>query len=366
MGFTSAVAPSRGRPDRRRDVALCHRRLPRLGLLFAGIELAGVPLVLMVVARIVLFRLGQAKARRRQRRLVRTRRRWLTRLAWLASILLAALIVAQMFGLTDHYVSGEVSLFLMPGSMLACLAIFLLVSRDRAKKLNQQILIAIQTGDYLKALNLAERNPAVVARDTKLHYNYGFLRVILGRRDKALADLERLRRDDPGFKMAWMLLIEVYTDEGEYVRALELAAQLSQDLPGEPVGPLPEAWLLRKVGRLEEAETRARDVLRMEPKAGLAHVTLAAVAFDRGDQAGAREQLKQAERLTPGSMNAALLAAEMALATNAADAEATVARAVNAAKNNPLSFTQKRVADLVRRLGARSEAVNDEISLPVS
>ena len=101
-------------------------------------------------------------------------------------------------------------------------------------------------------------------------------------------------------------------------------------------------------------------------KAGLAHVTLAAVAFDRGDQAGAREQLKQAERLTPGSMNAALLAAEMALATNAADAEATVRRAVNAAKNNPLSFTQKRVADLVRRSGARSEAVNDEISLPVS
>jgi hypothetical protein len=95
----------------------------------------------------------------------------------------------------------------------------------------------------------------------------------------------------------------------------------------------------------------------MEPKSGPAHVTLAAVALDRGDQLGAREELAQAERLTPGSVGAALFAAEMALATNAADAEAVVRRAVNAAKNNPLSFTQKRVASLVQQLEARGEAV---------
>jgi predicted Zn-dependent protease len=239
-------------------------------------------------------------------------------------------------------------------------------SRDRANKLNQQILIAIQSGDHLKALNIAERNLAVVARDTKLRYNHAFLRIVLGRRDEALADLERLRRDDPGFKLTWILLIEVYTDEGEYARALELAAELSRDLPGEPNGPLAESWLLRKLGRLEEAETRARNVLRMEPKSGPPHVTLAAVALDRGDPAGAREELARAERFTPGSMNAALFAAELALTTNAADAEAVVRLAVNAAKNNPLSFTQKRVASLVRQLEARGEAVSDEIRLPVS
>ena len=282
------------------------------------------PLVLMVVARIVLFRLGQAKALRRQRRLLRTRRRWLTRLLWLASLLLAALLIAQVFGLTDPYISGEVSVFLLPGGLLAWLGILLASSRDRPKKLNQQIHIAIQAGDYLKALNIAERNLTVVERDTKLRYNHALIRIVLGRREEALGDLERLRRDDPGFKMTWLLLINVYTDEGEYARALELAGQLSRDLPGEPVGPLHESWLLRKLGRLEEAETRAREALRMEPKAGPAHVTLAAVAFDRGDHAGAREQMAQAERLTPGSVAAVLFAAEMALATNADDAEAAV------------------------------------------
>ena len=77
--------------------------------------------------------------------------------------------------------------------------------------------------------------------------------------------------------MTWLLLASLYADEGEYARALN-GRQLSHDLPGEPVGPQTESWLLRKVGRLEEAETRAREVLEMDPRSGQAHLTLAAVA----------------------------------------------------------------------------------------
>ena len=81
----------------------------------------------------------------------------------------------------------------------------------------------------------------------------------------------------------------------------------------------------------------------------MAHLTLAAVAFDRGDLAGAREQLARAERLVPGSVRAALFAAEMALATDDG-AEAAVHQAVKAAKNNPLSFADKEVARLVEHV----------------
>ena len=38
--------------------------------------------------------------------------------------------------------------------------------------------------------------------------------------------------------MTLLLLASLYADEGEYVRALELAAQLSRDLPGERVSSL--------------------------------------------------------------------------------------------------------------------------------
>lgn len=93
----------------------------------------------------------------------------------------------------------------------------------------------------------------------------------------------------------------------------------------------------------------------MEPRSGIAHLTLAAVAFNRGDYATAREQLAEAERIVPGSMNGALVAAEMALATDDG-AEAAVHQAVKAAKNNPLSFVDKEVARLMQRLEARRGA----------
>ena len=44
-----------------------------------------------------------------------------------------------------------------------------------------------------------------------------------------------------------------------------LSGGCMHDLPGEPAGPEAESWLLRKLGRLDEAETRAREVLAIEP-----------------------------------------------------------------------------------------------------
>jgi Zn-dependent protease with chaperone function len=317
-----------------------------------GSRWPALPLLLMPAALVVLFWLGVRRAARRQRRLLRTRRAWAGRLAWLVAALLAGLWAAHTFGLTEPYLSPGASSALLAGGFLAWLVLLLVVDRGRANRLNHQIVIALQSGDYHKALALAEGRPAAVARNTKLRYNYALVRAVLGRREEALADLERLRRDDPDFKMTSLLLVNLYADEGEYARALELAAQLSHDLPGDPAGPQAEAWLLRKLGRLEEAESRARAVLEMEPRSGPAHLTLAAIAFDRGDYAAAREQLARAERLVPGSTAAALLAAEMALATDDG-AEAAVRQAVQAAKNNPLAFADKAVADLARRLEAR-------------
>jgi Zn-dependent protease with chaperone function/tetratricopeptide (TPR) repeat protein len=318
-----------------------------------GSNWPALPLVLLILAPLVLFWLGQAPALRRQRRLQRNRWRRLRQLAWLVPVLLAGFLAAEKFGLTEPYLGRVTSLAILTGGGLAWLVLALLLSSRKADRLNQRIVIAIQSGDYPRALALAERNPAAVARNTVLRYNYALIRMVLGRRQEALLDLERLRRDDPGFKMTWLLLGNVYTDEGDYPRALELAAELSRDLPGDPVGPLAESWVLCKLGRLEEAEARAREVLKMDPRAGEPHFTLAAVAFQRGDHAAAREQLAQAERLMPGSVGGALLAAEMALATEDASAEAAVRRAVTAAGNNPLSFRERTVAGLVQRLEAR-------------
>jgi len=319
-----------------------------------GSSWPALPLLLVEVALVVLVWLGQRKTARRKRRLQRTRPAWRKRLAWVMPALLGGFLAAQGFGLTTPYLSPVASSAILAGLFLTWLAQGLVLGRDRAKKLNRQIVIAIQSGDFPKALALAEGSPAVVAGSTELRYNHALIRAVLGRREEALGDLERLRSDDPGFKMTSLLLASIYADEGEYARALELASQLSRDLPSEEVGPQTEAWLLRKVGRLEEAESRARAVLERDPRSGQAHLTLAAVALDRGDHAGAREQLAQAERVVPGSVASALLAAEIALATEDG-VEAAVCKAATAAKNNPLAFADKAVARLAQRLEARRQ-----------
>jgi Zn-dependent protease with chaperone function/tetratricopeptide (TPR) repeat protein len=310
------------------------------------------PMLLMALAPLMLFWLALRKARRRRRQLQRTSPSWRKRLAWLVLVLFVGFIAADLAGLTRPYMGPSTSLSILVVGLLATLSVGRLLSRNRADKLNHKIMIAIQSGDFPAALALCEDSPAVVARSTVLRYNHAVIRAVLGRREEALIDLEKLRHDDPRFKMTWHVLATIYADEGEYARALNLAEELSRDLPGEPTCVAAEAWLLRRLGRLEEAHARAREAQKLDERCGLAHLTLAAVAFDRGDAATAREELARAERLVPGSTGAAMLTAEMALAVGGEDAKAAVRQAVRAAQSNPLSFCDKAASRLAARLEA--------------
>lgn len=293
---------------------------------------------------------------RRKGRLQRTRRPWRLWLVWILSATLAGFLVVFFTGLSMSYLGPMTSLGVLIGLLVAWLAALQLLKRgDRAKKLNNQVAIAIQSNDYPKALELCEASPAVVAGSTELRYNQALIRAVLGRRQEALAELERLRQDEPRFEMTSLLLCSIYADEGEWQRGLELATQLSRNLPDEPSGPQMESWLLRKLGRLDEAEARAQAALAMDPEAGAGCMTLAAVALDRGDLAEARERLTRAERLVPGTVGVALLKAELALATNDPEVEAAVEQAVRSSRNNPLAFAEKEIAGLVRRMEERRQ-----------
>jgi Zn-dependent protease with chaperone function len=317
------------------------------------------PLLLMEASLVTLSWLALGKHARRGKRLQRTRTRWLRRII---PGLLIAFLVAHYSGLSQVYLSPLTNLVILLTLLLGTVLTGLLSRRDQIQKLNRQVVIAIQSDDYPKALAICEGSPAVVARSPVLRYNFALIRAVLGRREEALADLERLRADEPGFKMTWLLLTSLYADEGDYERALERASQLSRDMPGEPSGRQAEAWMLRKVGRLEEAEARAREILAKDPDAGQGYLTLAAVALDRGDLAAARELLARAERLSPGTVGIALLTAEIALAAGEPGAALAVERAIDAARNNPLAFANKEAAGLARRL-QRQGVVSAEVVL---
>jgi Zn-dependent protease with chaperone function/tetratricopeptide (TPR) repeat protein len=321
-----------------------------------GSNWPALPMLLMETALVGLFILAERKTQRRRRELHRTVTSWRNWLALLAPVLLIGLFVADSSGLTTPYMDRWTVVCLLVVAALATLSAGLLQGGARANRLNHKVGIAILSGDFPAALALCEGSPGVVARSTALRYNHAVIRAVLGRREEALIDLEKLRGDDPRFKMSWLLLASVYSEEGDYARALSLAEELSRDLPGNPIGLAAAAWMLRRLGRLEEAEARAREVLKLDERFGMAHLTLAGVAIDRGDLATAREELAQAERLVPGSMTAALLTAEMALAAGSDDAEAAVREAVRAAQRSPLAFCNKPAARLVERLESMRRA----------
>jgi tetratricopeptide (TPR) repeat protein len=193
----------------------------------------------------------------------------------------------------------------------------------------------------------------VVAKSSALRHNRAIALAVLGRRDEAIAESERLRRDDPEFKHSVMLLASVHGDEGRFAEALALMEALKPDLAGDASGPLAEAWFLRKLGRLDEAEAKVHEGRAIDPQSADVPLVLAGIALDRGDLAAAREQLALAERLSPGTVAVALVAAELALAADDPGAAAAVEKARAAARNNPLAFAEKEAAALAERLEAR-------------
>jgi Zn-dependent protease with chaperone function len=316
--------------------------------------LPALPLFAVAIAPWVVLWLGFRGKLRRQARLQRQRRHWTAWLGWLgyASLLLMlGFILVDSLGWTRYFLGPDTSLIILVASLLASVTLpFLSRWLGGVQRLERQVAIAFLSGDPQRALDLCASNPAVVARSSVLRYNQALARALLGRRDEAIHELEQLRRDAPSFKMTWLALIALYGDEGEYERALVLSTELTRDLPDEPAGRRAEAWLLRKLGRLDEAEQRAREALALEPETGLAHVVLAGIALDRGDPALAREQLACAERLAPGTVEVSLLEAEIALASDDPNAEAVVQRAFDAVRKTPLAFAEKEAAALGRRL----------------
>jgi Zn-dependent protease with chaperone function len=316
--------------------------------------LPAMPLAAVAIAPVVLLWLGFRKIFRRRARFLRQHRpwtTWLARVGWVCVLLLLGFVLVDSFGWTQHLLGLGTRLGILIVGILGSL-ILPLFSRQigPVQRLEREVGIAFLTGDHQKAFDLCASKPRLVVRSSVLRYNQALARALLGQRDEALDDLEQLRRDTPSFKMTWLALIALYGDEGEYERALPLARELTRDLPKEPAGRQTEAWLLRKLGRLDEAEQRARETLALEPEAGSAYVILAGVALDRGDVAAAREHLARAERLAPGTVDVSLLDAEITLATGDPNAEAAVQQALEIVRNTPLAFSEKQAAALARRL----------------
>jgi len=137
--------------------------------------------------------------------------------------------------------------------------------------------------------------------------------------------------------------------EREYRRALELN-------PGLASAHLWYGMFLRDQGRLQEALPELRRAAQLEPFAALTAVNLAYGLLAEGNYSAALEQSRRAAELAPGLATVdVILSHAYRAASDTAESEAALARALQSAGGNPHALSML-ACELVR-LGRREESL---------
>jgi tetratricopeptide (TPR) repeat protein len=138
--------------------------------------------------------------------------------------------------------------------------------------------------------------------------------------------------------------------EREYRRALDLN-------PGLPAAHLWYGMFLRDQGRLQEALPELRRAAQLEPFSVMTSVNLAYGLLEEGNYGAALEQSRHAAELAPGLTVAdVVLSHAYRAASNPADSEAALTRALQSAGDSPHALAV--VACAFVKLGKRDQGVH--------
>jgi putative PEP-CTERM system TPR-repeat lipoprotein len=132
-----------------------------------------------------------------------------------------------------------------------------------------------------------------------------------GKRDAALAEFEKLAKQDPNDRAARTRLFTAYVQMGKNQPAQDLLAAALKKNPKDTEALFQRASLWLRSGNVAEAEKDIREVLRYTPDLAQGHAAMAQVDTAKGLNLAARTELNEALRL-----NKALLPARLELARN--------------------------------------------------
>jgi tetratricopeptide (TPR) repeat protein len=125
-----------------------------------------------------------------------------------------------------------------------------------------------------------------------------------GKADQAIAELEKLNRQDPADRGVRRILVGAYLEHGGLPKAQQLLADALKKNPKDVDAHRLRARLHLMQGKPAEAESDLNQVLHFEPNAADAHYYLASVYNLRGAPLRQRQELNQTLRLQPGLLAA--------------------------------------------------------------
>ena len=231
---------------------------------------------------------------------------------------LAELALAQLYLVTNQLARAEaelrnaIRLDSKNGTALMGLAAIQMAGKRMAE--------ADETYRRLAALPIVEFKP--------LHAMFLYRQ---GKRDSALAEFERLAKEDPDDRAARTRLFTAYVQMGKEQAAKNLVAAALKKNAKDTDVLLERAGLSLRSGNAGDAEKDLLEVVRIRPDLAEGHVAMAELDNVKGLTLSERHELSEALRLKP-----ALLQARLALARNYIQANESKA-ALDLLNNSPVN-----------------------------
>ena len=164
----------------------------------------------------------------------------------------------------------------------------------------------------------------------------------LGKRDAALAELEKLAKEDPNDRAARSRLFAAYAAMGKNQAAQNLLAAALKKNPKDTDALFERANLSLRAGNAVEAGKDLKDVLRFKPDFAEGHVVMAAVYKAQGMQGSERQELNEALRINPAMLQARLGLARSFTRTNEAKSALDLLNSTPARQKGTLAVVTER------------------------
>ena len=138
-----------------------------------------------------------------------------------------------------------------------------------------------------------------------------------GKHDAALAEFQKLARQDPDDRAARSLLVGAYLEMGKVPDAQAVLAAALKKNPKDTDALFQQSQLHWKLGQVAEAQNDLTKVLHFAPDSAPAHLALSEVFRAQGIGLREGQELNEALRLSPGLLQARVALAQNILPTDA-------------------------------------------------
>jgi tetratricopeptide (TPR) repeat protein len=178
--------------------------------------------------------------------------------------------------------------------------------------------LRVRSGRKQEAEQLYQRISALP--DKQFRPAHAMFLLYLGDRDKGIAELEGLWRNDRGDRYIRNRLITAYLAQRRLPDAEKMLTEELKKNRKDLDALLQRGQLYLAQGRYPEAEQDLNSCLRFQPDSAEARFYLAAVYGARGESLRQRQELSEAVRLNPGMLKARLALARRLIQENGAQA----------------------------------------------